>query len=104
MLIYDGECGFCIRWVARWRALTGTQVTYRPFQEPGILERYGIPRSAAERAVQLIEPTGQKFEGAEAALRALSYARGLRWLAAAARTPLLRPILEYTYGFIARHR
>jgi predicted DCC family thiol-disulfide oxidoreductase YuxK len=33
LLIYDGECGFCRRWVDRGRSLTGDRVDYAPSQE-----------------------------------------------------------------------
>ena len=28
VLIYDGDCGFCRRWVERWRGVTGDAVEY----------------------------------------------------------------------------
>ena len=31
--IFDGDCGFCRAWIARWRAETGDRVDYAPSQE-----------------------------------------------------------------------
>jgi len=33
VMIYDGDCHFCTRWIARWRAITGDRVVYRASQE-----------------------------------------------------------------------
>src|SRR5437773_2587310 len=30
LLIFDGECGFCRRWIERWQAKTGDRIDYRP--------------------------------------------------------------------------
>src|SRR5689334_1490180 len=32
LLIYDGGCSFCRRWVERWRMLTGDAIEYEPSQ------------------------------------------------------------------------
>ncbi|WP_394826955.1 lipase maturation factor family protein [Pendulispora albinea] len=33
LVVYDGDCGFCKRWIARFRLRTGTAVDYLPYQE-----------------------------------------------------------------------
>ena len=33
LLVFDGDCGFCRWWIARWRQTTGDQVEYRPWAE-----------------------------------------------------------------------
>jgi predicted DCC family thiol-disulfide oxidoreductase YuxK len=33
LLIYDGDCGFCVYWARYWRKLTGDRVDYRPYQQ-----------------------------------------------------------------------
>jgi predicted DCC family thiol-disulfide oxidoreductase YuxK len=37
LLIYDGDCGFCRRWIQRWRAITGERVEFAPYQTVGSL-------------------------------------------------------------------
>jgi len=32
LLIYDGDCSFCMRWIHRWRLITGSRVSYVPYQ------------------------------------------------------------------------
>jgi predicted DCC family thiol-disulfide oxidoreductase YuxK len=106
LLIYDGDCGFCRAWVERWRRATGRRVRFLPFQSPGLLRAYGIPRRSAERAVQLLEPDGRRYLGAEAVFRVLQRASSsrVRALARLGRLRGLRALAQSAYGWVARHR
>jgi len=33
LVVFDGDCGFCRQWVARWKVRTGSKVDYAPSQE-----------------------------------------------------------------------
>ncbi|MDQ3115619.1 MAG: lipase maturation factor family protein [Verrucomicrobiota bacterium] len=103
LLVYDGDCGFCKLWIARWREETGDAVEYQPLQEAA--ERFPeVPREEFERAVKLIEPDGSVRSGAAAVYGSLgaggqplnrwSYDH-VRGFAAAS---------ELGYRFIASHR
>src|SRR5512141_423203 len=86
LLIFDGDCGFCRRWILRWNSLTGDRVDYASSDEAG--PRF--PEISAEdfrRSVQLVLPDGRVFSGAEAVLLSLSFAPAPRrgWLLAAYR-------------------
>src|SRR2546423_1726508 len=60
LMIWDGECHFCRRWIERWRAITAGEVEYATFQEIG--DRFPeIPREQFQRSVVLIEPSGEVF-------------------------------------------
>jgi predicted DCC family thiol-disulfide oxidoreductase YuxK len=91
LLLYDSHCAFCRRWVARWRARTGDTVRYRPFRHRA-------------RAVQLIEPSGERYQGAEAVFRVLARDPRMRPVSWLARRPLVRDVAECLYRLIARHR
>jgi predicted DCC family thiol-disulfide oxidoreductase YuxK len=104
LLIYDAECAFCRRAVARWRARTGERVRYVPLQNARLLRRLGIPKARAERSLQLIEPSGRTYEGARAVFAALRRAPGLRLLSLVGRLPVVRTLAEWIYRRIARHR
>jgi predicted DCC family thiol-disulfide oxidoreductase YuxK len=104
LLVYDAECAFCRRAVARWRARTGARVRYAPLQTPRLLGKLGIDRSAARRSVQLLEPDGRRYQGAAAVFRTLARARGWRWLSVVGRLPLVRTVAEWIYRLIARQR
>ncbi len=104
LLLFDGDCGFCKRWVERWKSLTGDRLDYAPSQEAG--PRF--PEISAEefrRSVQLVLPDGRVFEGAEAVFVSLSFAPRRGWLLTAYRSvPGLAAVTEFAYGVIARHR
>ncbi len=104
LLLFDGDCGFCKRWVGRWKSLTGGRVDYASSQEAG--PRF--PEISAEefrRSVQLVLPDGRVFEGAEAVFVSLSFAPRRKWLLAAYRGfPGFAPAAEAAYRVIARHR
>ncbi len=104
LLIFDGDCGFCKRWVERWKSLTGDRVDYAPSQEAG--SRF--PEISAEEfrhSVQLVLPDGRVFEGAEAVFVSLSFAPRRKWLLAVYRNvPGFAPASEAAYRLIARHR
>jgi predicted DCC family thiol-disulfide oxidoreductase YuxK len=104
LLIYDGNCGFCIYWLRYWQRLTGDRVTYAPYQE--VAAQYPeIPLTAFQRAVQYIAPDGKIASGAEAALLVLSHANGKGfWLTLYRRLPGFAAIAEHTYAFVASHR
>jgi len=104
LLLFDGDCGFCRRWILRWRQLTGTRVDYQPAQEGG--SRFPeIPEERFRREVVLIEPDGRVSGGAEAVLRTRALApghRGLWWLYRKLRP--FRWLAERAYRVIASHR
>jgi predicted DCC family thiol-disulfide oxidoreductase YuxK len=104
ILIYDGDCGFCIYWVRYWRELTGDRVTYAPYQEVGA--KYPeIPVAAFQRAIQFVAPDGKIASGAEAAFLTLSYASGKGvWLTLYRGLPGFAAVAEFVYSIVASHR
>lgn len=104
LLVYDDECKFCRYWVARWRHLTGARVRYAPSYR--VASQFPeIPPEQFETAVQLIEPSGAVFSGAEAVFRTLAHARRMRWLLwMHQRIPGFSASAEWIYRFIAEHR
>ena len=74
LLIFDGDCHFCRRWIERWREMTRDSVEYAAFQE--VAERFPeIPRADLEQALHFIEKDGTVYRGAEAAFRSLGTVR-----------------------------
>jgi len=104
LLIFDGDCGFCRRWIARWKGETGEAVDYAPSGE--VAPRFPeIPPEAFRRSVQLVLPDGRVLEGAHAVLRSLAEAPGRRWpLALYSRVPGAAPVSELLYRLVARRR
>lgn len=102
-LVYDGDCGFCRRWIGRWRALTGPAVEYVPSSDAA--RRFPkLPRERLSEAVCLVEPDRVSW-GAEAALRALSRAPRRAWLLRLyLNAPPFAACADAAYRLVARNR
>src|SRR5258708_2659555 len=80
LMIWDGECHFCRRWIERWREITDGAIDYAIFQESS--ERFPeIPHEQFERSVILVESDGAVYSGAEAVFRSLRCRSSKTWLA-----------------------
>ncbi|MDQ6808289.1 MAG: lipase maturation factor family protein, partial [Verrucomicrobiota bacterium] len=104
LVLFDGDCHFCRRWIERWKEKTAGAVDYAAAQDAGA--RFPeIPADAFERSVQLIDPRGEVFSGAEAVFRALSYREeGIAWLSFYHRVPVFAAIAETAYRLVSTHR
>src|SRR5437899_3096962 len=104
LMIWDGECHFCKRWIERWREITAGEVDYVAYQEAA--DQFPeIPVEQFKRAVAFIEPDGKTFFAAEAVYRSLRYRSSRKWLSHSYdRVPGFAAISELGYKFIADHR
>jgi len=104
ILIWDGECHFCRRWIERWRVITGAEVDYLPYQE--ILERFPeIPREQFQRSVVYIDRNGQVFVAAAAVYRSLCSCGSKKWLWwSYQHVPAFAAVSELAYRLIAKNR
>jgi lipase maturation factor 1 len=104
LMIWDGECHFCRRWIERWREITGGAIDYATSQESS--ERFPeIPRQQFERAVIYIETDGAVYSGAEAVFRSLRCRSSKKWLTwSYDHVPEFAPVSESLYKVIARNR
>jgi predicted DCC family thiol-disulfide oxidoreductase YuxK len=104
LLVYDGDCGFCVYSVRYWHKLTGDRVIYRPYQE--VAAQYpSIPISDFQRAVQFITHDGYRVSAAKASFLTLSYAPGKGfWLALYRKLPGFAAASELAYAFVAANR
>jgi predicted DCC family thiol-disulfide oxidoreductase YuxK len=104
-LIYDGECGFCSRWIERWRLSTGDRVDYVTSQEASP-KFPGISGGELAEAVQWVGADGERLSGAPAVFAALATSsasgRALRTLYED--TPAFARAADAAYGFVARNR
>ena len=104
LMIWDGECHFCKRWIERWREITAGKVDYATYQEAAA--RFPeIPVEQFQRAVAFIEPNGEAFFAAAAVYRSLRYRSSKKWLVwSYDHVPGFAGISETAYKFIAQHR
>ncbi|HEX4639014.1 MAG TPA: lipase maturation factor family protein, partial [Chthoniobacterales bacterium] len=104
LIIWDGDCHFCRRWIERWREITRGAVDYATSQESA--ERFPeIPREQFGRSVIYIEADGSVFFGAEAVVRSLRSRSSKKWLAwSYDHVPGFAAVSESTYRIIASNR
>jgi len=104
LLIWDGECQFCRRWIECWKRITGDKVDYETSQDLG--DKFPeIPREEFERSVILVEPDGAVRRGAAAVFRSLQCRRSKRWLNwSYEHVPGFAAISEGAYKTIAANR
>jgi len=105
LLIYDGECRFCCRWIGAWKAVTGDGVSYERSQTAG--QRF--PQIAPEdfmRSVQWVDADGSICSGAEAVFSALATStwQGRMALAVYRKVPVFARVAESAYTGVAVHR
>jgi len=104
LVVYDGDCGFCRGWVARWRAQTGDTVDYKPFQE--LEEPFeGYTHEHFAQWAYLFDTDGRVYRGAGAVLRTVSYVpgRGLP-LWCYEHVPGARRVFDTGYRLVADNR
>ena len=106
LLIFDGDCGFCRRWVARWQRATAEAVDYLPFQDESVAKNYPeIPREAFAKSVHLLLPDGAVHAGADAVFRSLAAGGAERWLLwCYCKIPIFAALTEWGYEKVATHR
>lgn len=105
LLIYDGECRLCCRWIEAWKAVTGDRVDYESSQSAG--PRFPqIAPEEFERAVQWVGADGRICSGAEAVFSALATAAwyGRMALGLYRRVPGFSRLADAIYKAIAAHR
>jgi predicted DCC family thiol-disulfide oxidoreductase YuxK len=104
LLIFDGDCTFCRRWIARWQQTVGDRVDCAPLQSPEVAERFPeLPRAQLEEAVHFIQPDGTVYRGAEAAFRSLAPVH--HWpLWVYQSVPGAAAVADAGYRFIAAYR
>ena len=104
LVIYDGDCGFCRLWLARWQQITGDRAEYAPYQQVAA-EFPEIPVDNFRKAVHLIEPDGPIHSGAAAVFRLLRLTPGRAWMFGLYQhVPGFAAVSEAAYRIVAAHR
>ena len=104
VLLFDGDCGFCKRWIKKWENITGDSVLYLPYQN-NLQDFPQVKESDCKTAVQYISPSGNVYSAGEAVLKTLSTSNKYAILYKAyQQSYLVEWIIEAGYAFIARNR
>ncbi|MEJ2539972.1 MAG: DUF393 domain-containing protein [Gemmatimonadota bacterium] len=106
VVIFDGDCGMCRRWVRRLEAWDRDGVLETiPYQDPSVTDRFPwIPPDALREAVQVVAPDGRTWSGAGAAERLAHILPGGRPLAWLFRIPGVRGVADRVYRWVAVNR
>lgn len=106
VMIYDGECEFCRRWVVRWAKLTDDRVDYEAYQELlDELNKFPVTEKDCMTAVQLVDADGRVYSAAAAVLKSLTYTRHWGWLYwCYEHSGLFANFTEWLYRWVARNR
>jgi predicted DCC family thiol-disulfide oxidoreductase YuxK len=104
VMIFDGDCGFCRKWIHRFEKLTQSQVDYIAYQD--LSGRFpDISRADFERAVHWVDSQGRVASGAEAVFRALAMNSRYRWIFWVYwRLPGVRWICDAGYKWVVKNR
>jgi predicted DCC family thiol-disulfide oxidoreductase YuxK len=103
-LVFDGECGFCRKWVRHmtsWFSKHPTPVAYQSAD----LFALGLTADQCKEAVQYVSERGEISSGSDAAARVLIHA-GFPYLIAGwvMLVPGIRNIAQYAYKWVANNR
>ena len=102
-LIYDGDCPFCRRNVENWRSKLEEQVDIKSYQE-AIEDFPNLSAEECKESIKLVHQ-GNIYSGAHAVFKAFALngeRKSLLWLYE--HVPLVSPISEKVYHFVARRR
>ena len=106
VLIYDDQCRLCVtakEGLERERA--GTDVRFVPYRSDEAVRRLGADyKPGRPDAAFLVEGDGTISRGLDAFLPLVPGLRGGRVLQAVLKVPLVRPLADFAYRFVARHR
>ncbi len=104
VMLYDGDCAFCQRWIDKWRIATGEEVRFEPYQRA--LAGYPqVTEKECQEAVQLIMPEGTVFSGAHAVFKTLALGGRCQCLLRSyERFGLFGRMSEWGYQLVAGHR
>ena len=103
-VVFDDSCGFCTEWVTWFRRLDWLRfLRFVPGSDPAELERLGVPRQDADRALQLVTPD-EREQGFDAVVGVLERLPVSFLWAPILRLWPIRPIGRAVYARVAARR
>lgn len=106
VLIYDGQCRLCVTAKEGLERIDeGRDVRFVPYQSEEAASRLGPDYKQGRPDVAfLVEGDGTISRGLDAFLPLVPGLRGGRVLYAILKVPLVRPLADLAYRFVARYR
>jgi predicted DCC family thiol-disulfide oxidoreductase YuxK len=103
VIVFDGDCGFCRKWIAKWQKSAGNRVDFFSYQELAD-PFHGVTHAEFSRAVYFIQDQKISF-GAEAVFTLLAFTNQNRaWLWMYDHVPGFVWLSETGYRWVAGHR
>jgi len=103
VLIYDAQCPFCRRWVARLKRWDRRdRIRLLPLQDPAAAPLAGRPVAVLRQAAHLVREDGVVFAGAWAAREVFAYLPAGWLLTVVARIPGVMALADRGYRWVAR--
>ena len=104
-VLYDGNCGFCSRWVPFWeKTLAKRGFRIAPLQADWVVDKFKLPESELTDDFRLLLSGGEKIAGADVyryLMRRIWWAKPLWFLST---LPLLRRLFDAGYRAFADNR
>ena len=106
ILVYDGNCSFCCRWVARIaRRDRSDMFDFVARQTEGLTQRFPIlVEDDFNTGMRLITPDNAIYVGADAAYQIACRLRYWRWIAWLYHVPGIHGLTKAVYAWIAANR
>lgn len=106
VVIWDGQCSFCLKQVQRLRRFDVLgQLAYLSLHDVRVGERYpDLSHAAMMDQMWVVTGDGRKFGGADAGRYLSRKLPGLWWLAPLLHIPASMPVWRWMYGKIAERR
>jgi len=105
VVLYDGQCGFCLRWVKYWAGTLGRSgFEIASLDEPWVAEKIKQPHEELLTDIRLLTTDGQLISGADVYLYA---ARGIWWawpFYTIFSLPGFNRLIHVSYKWFARNR
>jgi predicted DCC family thiol-disulfide oxidoreductase YuxK len=106
VVLYDGECNFCIRGAQRvntWSS--GERVAFLPIGSAEVAERYpDLGPDRLQREMVVVDRSGRRHGGADAIRYLSRRLPKLWWLALPLHIPGFMPLWRFLYRVLARNR
>ncbi len=106
VVVYDGECAFCRRQIARIRRYDRHgRFECVPRQTPGLTDRFpALGQGGFDTGMRLIVPDGRIYVGADSVYQISRQLAVFRWFAWLYRVPGVHVLARAVYGWIAARR
>lgn len=103
--LYDGECGFCQKWMQWLARRVRDRIEFIPSQSIEDLAALGLTREDVRTASYWVDEDGVAHRGHSSIAHALQHADGpWRLVGVALELPLIRVVAAAAYRVIARNR